>query len=66
MCCELLLVTVLLAADTADADGFVTNIRHKEADDGTGPDDRGVRFYFEWVRDNVGRWEFPRYVAVGD
>jgi tripartite-type tricarboxylate transporter receptor subunit TctC len=26
-------------------------------------DDRGVRFYYEWVRDNVGRWEYPRHVA---
>ena len=44
--------------------------------DGTGPhaemggygksaDDRGVRFYYEWVRDNVGRWEFPRHVKAG-
>jgi hypothetical protein len=29
---------------------------------GTGPNDRGVRFYYEWVRDNVGRWEYPRHV----
>ncbi len=26
---------------------------------GTGPTDRGIRFYYEWVRDNVGRWEYP-------
>lgn len=32
---------------------------------GTGPSDRGVRFYYEWVRDNVGRWEYPRHVPVG-
>lgn len=32
---------------------------------GTGVDDRGVRFYYEWVRDNVGRWEFPRHVKAG-
>lgn len=31
---------------------------------GTGPNDRGVRFYYDWVRDNVGRWEFPRHVPV--
>ena len=31
---------------------------------GTGPTDRGVRFYYEWVRDNVGRWEFPNHVPV--
>ncbi len=33
---------------------------------GTGPEDRGVRFYFEWVRDNVGRWEYPRHVPCGE
>jgi hypothetical protein len=31
---------------------------------GKGPQDRGVRFYYEWVRDNVGRWEYPRHVPV--
>jgi hypothetical protein len=31
---------------------------------GTGPDDRGVRFYYEWVRDNVGRWEYPRHIKA--
>lgn len=31
---------------------------------GVSPSDRGVRFYFEWVRDNVGRWEYPRHVAA--
>jgi len=29
---------------------------------GTGVGDRGVRFYYEWVRDNVGRWVYPRHV----
>jgi hypothetical protein len=29
---------------------------------GTGPNDRGVRFYYEWVRDHVGRWEYPRHI----
>lgn len=29
---------------------------------GTSPSDRGVRFYFEWVRNNIGRWEFPRHI----
>jgi hypothetical protein len=28
---------------------------------GTGPDDRGVRFYFEWVRDNLGPYQFPKH-----
>ncbi len=31
---------------------------------GTGTNDRGVRFYYEWVRDHVGRWEYPRHVPV--
>ena len=31
---------------------------------GTGAKDRGVRFYYEWVRDNVGRWEYPHHVPV--
>ena len=31
---------------------------------GTDPDDRGIRFYFDWLRDNVGRWEYPRHVPV--
>jgi len=31
---------------------------------GTGPTDRGIRFYYEWVRDNVGRWEYPRHVPA--
>lgn len=29
---------------------------------GTGPDDRGIRFYFDWVRANIGRYEYPRHV----
>lgn len=29
---------------------------------GTGPDDRGMRIYFEWVRDNVGRYQYPLHV----
>jgi hypothetical protein len=33
---------------------------------GTGVHDRGVRFYYEWVRDHVGRWEYPRHVPVTD
>lgn len=31
---------------------------------GTGANDRGVRFYYEWVRDNVGRWEYPKHVPA--
>lgn len=26
--------------------------------------DRGIRFYYEWVRDHVGRWEFPKHVPA--
>jgi hypothetical protein len=29
---------------------------------GTGPDDRGVKFYYDWVRDNVGEWKYPKHV----
>lgn len=31
---------------------------------GTSEDDRGIRFYYEWVRDNVGRYEYPRHIAT--
>ena len=31
---------------------------------GTGPDDRGIRFYYDWVRDHVGRYEYPRHIKV--
>lgn len=31
---------------------------------GTGPNDRGIKFYYEWVRDNVGRWEYPHHVPA--
>ncbi|MFO0959459.1 MAG: hypothetical protein U0800_18835 [Isosphaeraceae bacterium] len=31
---------------------------------GTGPNDRGVRFFFDWLRDNVGPWEFPRHRSL--
>jgi len=33
---------------------------------GTGPTDRGIKFYYEWVRDNVGRWEYPQHVPVAE
>jgi hypothetical protein len=33
---------------------------------GTGPKDRGIRFYYEWVRDNVGRWEYPQHLPVAE
>jgi hypothetical protein len=28
---------------------------------GTGPDDRGVRFYFEWVKNNIGSYTYPKH-----
>ncbi len=28
---------------------------------GTGPTERGIRFYYDWVRDHVGRYEFPAH-----
>jgi hypothetical protein len=31
---------------------------------GTGPNDRGIRFYYEWVRDHVGRYEYPRHIKA--
>lgn len=27
--------------------------------------DRGVRFYYDWVRDHVGVWKYPRHVPGG-
>lgn len=29
---------------------------------GKSEDDRGIRFYYEWVRENVGRYEYPRHI----
>ena len=29
---------------------------------GTGPDDRGIRFYYEWVKENIGPYEYPRHL----
>lgn len=29
---------------------------------GTGPGDRGIRFYHDWVRAHVGRYEYPRHI----
>jgi hypothetical protein len=28
---------------------------------GTSTDDRGVRFYFDWVRSNIGPYQYPRH-----
>lgn len=32
---------------------------------GTGESDRGVKPYFLWLRDHVGRWEYPVHVRDG-
>jgi predicted transcriptional regulator len=31
---------------------------------GTSANDRGIRFYYDWVRDHVGRYEYPRHIRV--
>lgn len=31
---------------------------------GKSPEDAGVRWYYEWVRDNIGRWQFPKHVPA--
>jgi hypothetical protein len=31
---------------------------------GTGLNDRGIRFYYDWVRDHVGRYEYPRHIKA--
>jgi hypothetical protein len=33
---------------------------------GTGEDNRGIQFYYKWLRQNVGRWEYPRHVRDAD
>jgi hypothetical protein len=51
---------------------FITGLRGRDGSSphaemggyGRSEEDRGVRFYYEWVRDNVGRWEYPRHVPV--
>jgi hypothetical protein len=52
---------------------FITGVTGR---DGTAPhaemggdgsaDDPGVAWYYEWVRDNIGRWEYPRHVPVDE
>ncbi len=31
---------------------------------GASPEDRGVRFYYDWVRDNIGRYEYPNHIKT--
>jgi hypothetical protein len=49
---------------------YVEDVRGRQ---GTGPNaemggsgksegDRGIRFFFAWSREQLGRWEFPRHV----
>lgn len=33
---------------------------------GKSADDRGIRFYYEWVRDNIGRYEYPRHIKPNE
>jgi hypothetical protein len=33
---------------------------------GAGPTDRGIRFYYDWVRDNVGSWQYPRHIPTAE
>ncbi len=52
--------------------GFVQGITNKSATAphaemggyGRSENDRGVRFYYEWVRDHVGRYEYPRHTKL--
>jgi hypothetical protein len=30
--------------------------------DGKGESDRGIRFFYDWSRRNLGRWEYPAHV----
>lgn len=31
---------------------------------GATAEDRGIRVYYEWIRDNYGRWVYPKHVPV--
>ncbi len=33
---------------------------------GKSENDRGIRFYYEWVRDNIGRYEYPRHIKAAN
>lgn len=33
---------------------------------GRSENDRGIRFYYEWVHNNVGRWSYPQHVKAGN
>jgi hypothetical protein len=30
--------------------------------EGTGENDRGIRFFYRWSQQRFGRWEYPRHV----
>lgn len=53
------------SAYTMGITGFSGTAPHPEIGGmGTSPSDRGVRFYFEWVRDHAGAWQYPRHVPA--
>jgi hypothetical protein len=29
---------------------------------GATADDRGIHFYYDWVHDHLGRWEYPKHI----
>ncbi|WP_435018291.1 hypothetical protein TA3x_000252 [Tundrisphaera sp. TA3] len=59
-------VMMLHAAYIQGITNFSGTAPHPEmGGDGTGPPERGVRFYYEWVRDHVGRYEYPRHIRGG-
>lgn len=33
---------------------------------GNSEDDRGIRFYYEWVRENIGRYEYPDHIFISE
>lgn len=56
-------VMVFHAAYVQGVGNFSGTAPHPEmGGQGTSPSDRGVRFYFEWVRDHVGTWSYPHHV----
>lgn len=46
------------------SNGSGTGPHPEKGGHGSGVGDRGVAFYFDWVRSHVGRWEYPRHVAA--
>jgi len=47
---------------TVGAEGKEGTGPHPEmGGEGAGPEDRGIRFYFEWVKENIGAYEYPKH-----